>query len=77
MLERIVVDAGVHFGKPCVRGTRIPVYCVLELVEGGILFDEIVRAYYPDITVEDVKACIHYATALLRGEETHAGDAGP
>jgi uncharacterized protein (DUF433 family) len=75
MLERIVVDPAVHFGKPCVRGTRIPVYCVLELVEEGVAFSEIVRTYYPDLTLDDVKACVHYATALLRGEETHTGEA--
>ena len=75
MLERIVVDSAVHFGKPCIRGTRIPVYCVLELIEEGVSFPEIAASYYPDLTIDDVKACIHYAAALLRGEETHTGEA--
>lgn len=39
---RIVVDPRVHFGQPCVAGTRIPVYAVLELVEAGIPFEEII-----------------------------------
>jgi len=43
---RITVDPKVHFGQPCVAGTRIPVYAVLELVREGIPFDEIVRDYY-------------------------------
>ena len=75
MLDRVVVDPAIHFGKPCVRGTRIPVYCVLELVEDGVAFAEIVSSYYPDLTLDDVKACVHYAVALLRGEETHTGEA--
>ena len=59
---RITVDPHIHFGQPCIAGTRIPIYCVLELVQAGISFDEIVTRYYPDITVEDVKACVQYAT---------------
>lgn len=63
VLDRIVVDPAVHFGKPCVRGTRIPVHCVLELVEEGVAFDVIVRDRYPDLSVEDVKACLEWAAA--------------
>ncbi len=70
-MSRISVDTTVHFGQPCVAGTRIPVYCVLELVQEGIPFEEIVQKYYPDITVEDVKACVQYATALVKTEEVH------
>jgi uncharacterized protein (DUF433 family) len=40
-------------------------------VQEGIPFEEIVRKYYPDITVEDVKACVEYAVALVRAEEVH------
>ncbi|MFQ5840028.1 MAG: DUF433 domain-containing protein [Candidatus Methylomirabilales bacterium] len=70
-MGRITADTDVHFGQPCIAGTRIPVYCVLELVQEGIPFDEIVRKYYPDITVEDVKSCVQYATALVKAEEVH------
>ena len=51
---RIVVDPHVHFGKPCVTGTRIPVQSVLELVRDGIAFDEIIRDYYPDLEPDDI-----------------------
>jgi len=68
---RITVDTKVHFGQPCIAGTRIPVYAVLELVQAGIPFEEIVSRYYPDLTVEDVKACIRYATELIKSEEIH------
>jgi len=69
--ERIVVDTAVHFGRPCIAGTRIPVENVLELVEENIPFDRIVEDYYPDLEIEDVKACISYATDLIRAEEIH------
>lgn len=69
--ERIVIDPKVHFGKPCVAGTRIPVADVLELIQEGISFDEIIKKYYPDLELEDVKACVRYATELVRSEEIH------
>jgi uncharacterized protein (DUF433 family) len=69
--SRIVVDGRIHFGKPCVAGTRIPVESVLELIQEGIPFAEIITTYYPDLTIEDVKACAAYATDLVRSEEIH------
>jgi uncharacterized protein (DUF433 family) len=58
MQERIAVDPNVHFGKPCVAGTRIPVQSVLELIGEGISFETITREYYPDLEEEDVRACV-------------------
>jgi len=69
--RRIVIDSRVHFGKPCVAGTRILVEDVLELVQEGISFDEIANRYYPDLEAEDIKACARYATELVRSEEIH------
>jgi small subunit ribosomal protein S13 len=54
MRNRIEIRPGVHFGKPCVSGTRIPVQDVLELIRDGIPFDRIIRDYYPDLTDEDL-----------------------
>ena len=68
-MDRIAVDPGVHFGKPCVAGTRIAVQDVLELVDEDIPFNQIVRDYYPDLTVEDVHACVRYAIALVGAED--------
>ncbi len=68
-LDRIAVDPRVHFGKPCVAGTRVAVQDVLELVDEDIPFNQIVRDYYPDLTVEDVHACIRYAIALVGAED--------
>ena len=71
MTERITVDPRIHFGKPCVAGTRITVQSVLELFDVGLTFDEIIQDYYPDLAVEDVQACIQYAIALVAAEDIH------
>ena len=71
MKERIEVNPNIHFGKPCVMGTRIPVQNVLELVGEGLSFDEIIRDYYPDINADDVRACIQYAIDLVASEDIH------
>ena len=71
MFERISVNPNICGGKPCIKGTRIPVYMVLELIEEGVSFDDILKNYYPHITKEDVKACIEYAKAIVENEEIH------
>lgn len=68
---RIAVDPNIHFGKPCVLGTRIPVQAVLELVREGLPPTEIVRDYYPELTLEDVRACVQHAIDVLAAEELH------
>lgn len=71
MKERIEVDPNVHFGKPCVAGTRIPVQNVLELIGEGLTFDTIIHDYYPDLQVEDIRACIQYAIDVMNAEDIH------
>jgi uncharacterized protein (DUF433 family) len=71
MLERITVDPEVHFGKPCVAGTRITVQSVLELLDEDLSFDDIIQHYYPDLTPEGIRACIQYAIALVAAEDIH------
>jgi uncharacterized protein (DUF433 family) len=71
MIERIAVDPNVHFGKPFVAGTRITVQSVLELLDEGLSFDEIIKDYYPDLDIPDIQACIQYAIALVTAEEIH------
>lgn len=68
----ITVNPAVHFGKPYIVGTRITVDNVLELVQEGISFNDIIQNYYPDIRIEDIKACIQYALDLIRKEEIYA-----
>ncbi|HIE30443.1 TPA: DUF433 domain-containing protein [Candidatus Poribacteria bacterium] len=53
-MDRIVVNPKVHFGKPCIVGTRITVQNVLELLDEDLSFDQIIQDYYPNLTVEDI-----------------------
>jgi uncharacterized protein (DUF433 family) len=71
VIDRIVVDPEVHFSKPCVAGTRITVQSVLELLDEDLSFDEIIHDYYPDLTPEDIRACVRYAIALVAAEDIH------
>ncbi len=73
MSERIAVDPSIHFGKPCVATTRIPVVDVLELVSEGLTFDTIIADYYPDLEAADIRACVRHAIELTDAEEIHLG----
>ncbi len=68
-MEKITVDPQIHFGKPCIAGTRIPVQSILELLDEGLSFTEIIRDYYPDLQIEDIRACLRYAIALIASED--------
>jgi len=56
----ITIDPGVRGGKPCIRGMRIAVQDVLEYLAGGMSEDEIL-ADFPDLTREDIRACLAFA----------------
>lgn len=68
-MDRILVDPQIHFGKPCIAGTRITVQSVLELLNEGLSFEAIIRDYYPDLQVEDIRACLRYAPRPCKGIE--------
>ena len=70
-MNRITVNPQIHFGKPCIAGTRITVQNVLELLNEGFTFEKIIEDYYPDLTVEDIQACLQYAIALVAAEDIH------
>ena len=61
----ITVEPGKRGGKPCIRGLRITVYDVLEYLAWGMSDDEIV-ADFPDLTKEDVRACLAFAAERER-----------
>lgn len=62
---RISIDPAVMVGKPCIRGTRIPVHMLLEQLAAGDTVEEIV-AGYPRLTPEDIAAALAYAATALR-----------
>ncbi len=74
--DRIILDPKVHFGKPCIAGTRIKVEDVLELVEEGIPFAEIVDKYFTDLSIDDIKVCVRYALDIITSEEIHIREVG-
>jgi uncharacterized protein (DUF433 family) len=71
MQTRIAANPNMHFGKPCVAGTRSPVLSVLELVSEGLPFDAIAQDYYPELPIEDIQACVRYAIEVVTAEEIH------
>ena len=76
MIERVAVSPTVHFGKPCVAGTRITVESVLELIRDGVSFNAIVQDYYPDLDLQDIYACLEYAIDLVSAEDINLAPAG-
>lgn len=64
------VDPQVHHGRPCFRGTRIPVYVVIELLEGNVTPEEIVgEKYYPELSLAHVRAALHFAAEYAKNQE--------
>jgi uncharacterized protein (DUF433 family) len=68
-MDRIMIDPEVLSGKPVIKGTRIPVYLIIELLANGISEKEILRQY-PTLKKEDIKAALVYASKCLENEET-------
>ena len=65
--DRIAADSKVLTGKPVVRGTRISVELVVDLLAAGWSHAQILESY-PHLTQEDIRACLGYASELLREE---------
>ena len=60
MLDRISIDPRVCHGKPCIKGTRVPVFVILDALAAGMTCEEVLDDY-PPITRDDVKAALCYA----------------
>jgi uncharacterized protein (DUF433 family) len=58
--QRIIIDPQIRSGKACVRGTRITVADVLDYLGGGMTVAEILDDF-PDLTAEDIQACLSFA----------------
>lgn len=69
-LSRIVIDDKIHFGKPVIKGTRVPVELVIGKLAGGMTFEEVQREYR--ISRNDLLAALRYAAKTLSGEEIRA-----
>ena len=69
--DRIAADPNVLVGKPTIKGTRISVELVMDLLAAGYTTDQI-RQQYDHVTVADVQACLAYAREVLRSERMFA-----
>jgi uncharacterized protein (DUF433 family) len=72
LLERITVDPGVRFGKPCIRGHRITVQEILEWLSSGASQAEILTDY-PQLEPDDFLAVYAYAAELASGTKASGG----
>ncbi len=70
MVKRIIVDPLVQHGRPVIRGTRVPVVRLLGGLAGGMSVEEVCAEY--EVTQEDVRAALAYASQLVEEEEHHS-----
>jgi uncharacterized protein (DUF433 family) len=68
--ERIIIDQRILTGKPVIKGTRLSVEFIIDLLAQGWSYSEILRNY-PGITVEDIQACLKYTSAILHSENVY------
>jgi len=69
--DYITVDPNVCHGKPVVRGTRIMVWQILDLLGDGLGIKDIITQYFPQLKENEIKACIEYANQLVKNEEVY------
>jgi uncharacterized protein (DUF433 family) len=69
--DRISIDPDVAVGKPVVKGTRIAVELVIDLLGRGYTVEQVIRQY-DQLTAEDVQACLAYAAEVLQSEKVYA-----
>ena len=68
--EHIVIDPAILVGKPVVKGTRLAVEFIVDLLAQGWSEADILRNY-PGLTREDIAACLAYASSLLKAEKVY------
>ena len=66
--SRVEINPKIMLGKPVIKGTRIPVYVILNLMGEGTSMEEIIRQY-PDLTREDILAALRFASHFTQFEE--------
>ena len=65
LLKRITIDPDKCFGKPCIRGQRIWVSLILDMLADGMTMEDVIENY-PDLQREDILACIAYGSEMAR-----------
>lgn len=67
MNKRVTRDPNILVGKPIIKGTRISVYLILNLIAGGYTFQRVMEAY-PELKEGDIKAALEHTGSLLKNE---------
>jgi len=70
LLDRISIDPAICGGKPCIRGHRIRVSLILDFLASGVSVEEILNQY-PQLTAEDIRACVAYGSEMTRERTVH------
>jgi uncharacterized protein (DUF433 family) len=68
--DRIVIDPNILIGKPIIKGTRIAVAFLVELLAEGWTHQQILKNY-PHLTAEDIQAALHYASDMMKQEKRY------
>jgi uncharacterized protein (DUF433 family) len=69
MFDRIAIHSGICHGQACIKGTRIPVHQILAMLANGDTVESLLNSY-PQITREDIRACLEYAASLAEEQIT-------
>ena len=69
--DQIVIDPEILAGKPVIKGTRLPVEFIIDLLAQGWTEAEILHNY-PGLTRDDLRACLLYASSVLKSEKVYA-----
>lgn len=67
--NRISIDKNICHGKPHIKGTRIMVQQILDLLASGATAQEIIEFDFPDLKIHDIQACLVFANQLVQNEE--------
>lgn len=68
--DRIVIDPNILVGKPIIKGTRIAVAVIVELLAEGWTHEQILKNY-PHLITEDIQAALHYASDMMKQEKRY------
>jgi len=67
VFERILSDPNILSGKPCIKGTRISIEFILELIASGATFEDVIKSY-PHLKHEDLEEALRYSARFLKNE---------
>ena len=65
----IEINPKIMHGEPVIVGTRIPIYAILDLIAAGYTFGDIIKKAYPQLNIEQIRAAVEYANAVIKNEE--------